>query len=416
MLMMVIKGLKLLGLVLPMGLWAGCQPTEAPPLKPRVGQALPWSGQAFDIMAEDLNGDRRADLTVVDHGGNHAQIFYQPAPRQFSQGPRFEGVGFHPGNLFRWPGEPARYLLSAEGDNAVRVLAADSATGFRVESQLEAVKPRYGSLFRWPGWGDSVVLSPFDMDSLFLLKQFDPATGKPEASVHVPLSEQPPSVLWPGPITVTDIDADGSDDLLYATPVTRQVFVVQAPKNTASKTKKKAKGKPQPNPIRPRLLAEDPKWGGPTQVLTADLDRDGAVDLLVPDETRPGKINVLLNDRRGVFKPVAPFESPNDRGITKLKTAVDKDGLRYILAAGFGSLTLHQMPDAWTPGQPLASRSIGWKSGGHASALALQDLDGDGWLDLVLGRVTGKDSLWVHYGPLWESFKTLSDQAYDLDD
>jgi hypothetical protein len=96
----------------------------------------------------------------------------------------------------------------------------------------------------------------------------------------VPTAEQAPSVLWPGPITVTDIDRDGSDDLLYATRVTRQVFVVQAAAEIAG--------------IRPRELAKNADWGGPSQVIAGDLNGDGAVDLSVPDETLPGKINVLI--------------------------------------------------------------------------------------------------------------------------
>lgn len=392
----------------------GCQDPDQPDTPSGFGQRIPWVGMAFDILAADLDGDSRPDLTVVDHGGNQAQIFYQQPPRQFTAGPRFDGVGFHPGNLFRWPGEPARFLLSAEGDNAIRVLSPDKAAGFKVESQLEAVKPRYGNLFRWPGWGDSLVLSPFDMDSLFLLKRFDPGTGKAEETLQIALAEQPPSVLWPGPLTVTDIDRDGSDDILYATPITRQVFAVQAPKNTESKSKKKAKGKPKPNPIKPRLLAESPGWGGPTQVLAADLDRDGADDLLVPDETKPGKINVIMNDGQGQFTVTQPLDSPNELGITKLQTAIDHDGQRYILAAGFGVMALHQVPEQWQVGQPMVSRHVRWKRGDYATALALHDLDGDGWLDAVLARQQGGE-LRVLYGPLWENFKQWSDPSVDLD-
>jgi hypothetical protein len=393
---------------------AGCQESSPPPVpKPIFGQTLPWSGEPFDLMAEDINGDSHLDLTVMDHGGNNAQLFYQDAQRQWSPGPSFTGVGFHPGNLFRWPGDPARYILSAEGDNAVRVLTADAAAGFKIESQLNEVKPRYGNRFRWPGWGDSLVLSPFDMDSLFLLKDYDPAQGKAAERIHVPLAEQPPSVLWPGPITVTDIDADGSDDLLYATPVTRQVFVVQAPRSVPITPKKKQK--PKQTPIKPRLLATDPLWGGPSQVVDGELNGDGWVDLLVPDETLPGKINVLVNVGQGSFKAAPSIDSPHDQGITELKTARDKDGLRYILSAGYGFLALYQVPIGWVPEQPLTPRAIRWKKADHATALALQDLDGDGWLDLVLGRSNGEKRLWVLYGPLWDRFAAMTAQQYDLD-
>jgi hypothetical protein len=394
----------------------GCEKLATTPFTPPIfGQWVPWAGQPFDIMVEDVNGDHKADLTVIDHGGNHAQIFYQTQLRQFGHGPVFAGVGFHPGNVFRWPGDPARFILSAEGDNALKVLTTDAVAGFKIESHLDAVKPRYGYRFRWPGWGESVVLSPFDTDSLYLLKNYDPASGNAADHLHVPLSEQPPSVLWPGPITVTDIDGDGSDDLLYATRVTQQVFVVQAPTPTPEVTSKKKK-KQKPPVIKPRLLASNPQWGMPSQVIDGDLNGDGAVDLLVPDETVPGRINVLINEGKGRFKPAPPIAVANDRGVTAMRSAIDKDGLHYILAAGHGVLSLYQVPLNWVPEQALTPLSVHWHSDNTATALAFRDIDGDGWLDLVLGRPQGEHSLWIQYGPLWDSFKVMSDQGFNLDD
>lgn len=391
----------LIGALLASGL-TGCD-TRPPPQSVVLewGQLLPWSGQAFDILIEDLDGDHQADMTVIDHGGNQAQIFYQRVPRQWTMGPAFAGVGFHPGNLIRWPGEPARFVLSAEGDNAVRVLRPDPEAGFKVESQRDETKPRYGQRFRWPGWGNSLVMSPFDTDSLFLLKGYDPVQGSAVDRVHVPTAEQAPSVLWPGPITVTDIDRDGSDDLLYATRVTRQVFVVQAAAEIAG--------------IRPRELAKNADWGGPSQVIAGDLNGDGAVDLSVPDETLPGKINVLLNDGQGTFKPAPPLASANDQGVTELKFGVDRDGQRYLLAGGYGTLSLYPMPQHWDEDEPVKPMTVRWAQNSHTTALVFQDIDGDGWLDLVLGRVQGERTLWVHYGPLRDSFQTMSDQGFDLD-
>jgi hypothetical protein len=408
---------RVLGIVLSASSLASCQESpKAPAAKPSFGLFLPWGGQAFDLMVEDLDGNRQADLTVIDHGGNHAQIFYQDLPRQFRVGPVFNGVGFHPGNLFRWPGDPARFILSAEADNAVRVLLPDPVAGFRIESQLDELKPRYGSRFHWAGWGESLALSPFDTDSLFLLKNYDPVQGKAAERIHIPLAEHPPSVLWPGPITVSDIDGDGSDDLLYATRVTREVFVVQAPSLAPAVSKNKKQKTPKPTAIKPRLLATDPQWGGPSQVIDGDFNGDGAVDLLVPDETLPGRINVLINEGKGHFKPAPSIGVPNNKGVTAIRTAVDQDGLRYILAAGHGVLSLYQVPLNWMPEKPLSPLSVHWNTDNAATALAFKDIDGDGWLDLVLGRPQGEQTLWIQYGPLWDSFKIMSEQAFNLDD
>jgi hypothetical protein len=62
----------------------------------------------------------------------------------------------------------------------------------------------------------------------------------------------------------------------------------------------------------------------------------------------------------------------------------------------------------------MVSRHVRWKRGDYATALALHDLDGDGWLDAVLARQQGGE-LRVLYGPLWENFKQWSDPSVDLD-
>jgi hypothetical protein len=59
---------------------------------------------------------------------------------------------------------------------------------------------------------------------------------------------------------------------------------------------------------------------------------------------------------------------------------------------------------------------VHWHSDNTATALAFKDIDGDGWLDLVLGRQQGEQTLWIQYGPLWDSFKIMSEQGFNLDD
>jgi hypothetical protein len=46
--------------------------------------------------------------------------------------------------------------------------------------------------------------------------------------------------------------------------------------------------------------------------------------------------------------------------------------------------------------------------------MIFDDLDGDGWLDGVIGKVSGKNPLWVVYGPLWEQFGKLAEQGFVL--
>lgn len=368
---------------------------------PTFGQYLPWKGEVFDLLAEDLNQDHLADIAVVDHGQSLAQLFYQTQDQKFTLGPNFHGVGFHPGNIIPWPSEPPQFVVSAEGDNEVRGLIPSDKGGFKVQSSLREGQPRYGNLFRWPDWGNGLAISPFGQDALVLLRDYDPGAGKAKSRLVIPLSKRPPSVLWPGRITVTDVDGNGVDDMVYATSMTRQVFAILDPKN------------PDEAPT-PKLLAENEKWGGPSQVIHADLNGDGRNDLLVPDETSPGKINILINEGGGAMTAAPPIESPDSKGITSLKTAIDKDGNRYIAAGGFGVMSLYQVPPSWTMGGTLNPLSIHWDPLSHASDLVLKDLNGDGWLDLVVGRWNSPGSLWVIYGPLWEKFQVMATQGFAL--
>jgi hypothetical protein len=73
------------------------------------------------------------------------------------------------------------------------------------------------------------------------------------------------------------------------------------------------------------------------------------------------------------------------------------------------------MPQHWDEDEPVKPMTVRWAQNSHTTALVFQDIDGDGWLDLVLGRVQGERTLWVHYGPLRDSFQTMSDQGFDLD-
>ena len=53
-------------------------------------------------------------------------------------------------------------------------------------------------------------------------------------------------------------------------------------------------------------------------------------------------------------------------------------------------------------------------SGDVAHDMLLDDLDNDGAQDLVLGRISGKENVWVCYGNLWEHFAELESVGFVL--
>jgi hypothetical protein len=98
----------------------------------------------------------------------------------------------------------------------------------------------------------------------------------------------------------------------------------------------------------------------------------------------------------------------------ELRTAVDRDGLRYVMAAGYGAITLYRLPKGWREGDAVPQTHVGWMAGDTTHALVLKDLDGDGWVDAVLGRRAGEQNVWVVFGPLWQQFQAMEKRQYVL--
>ena len=395
----------------------GCQPKEPEQKPPESGaaQAVPvelpgqtrlaWEGQVFDLSLEDLDADGRKDLISVDHGGNQARLITQSAAQQWGGQREYKGVGFHPGNILNWPGTTKTLILGAEGDNAIRALLPDAGEGLKVVSNLKEVAPRYIERFRWPGWGESLVVSPYANGYVVLLKNYDPLKGQAEERVVVPLSGKAHSIRAAERVTVADVDGDGIDELLLVISVTNELLQIKFPGP-------KSKAPPQPTRIH-----QDEHWGAANEAHAIDLDRDGDQDLLIPDEIGPapkGVIHVLLNQGKGKFREGASIPFPKPDGVQELSVGRDQDGLDYIFAVGFGGLALYQVPEGWKDGTAIPVRGLDWAADDYSRSIKFVDVDGDGWLDALVGRVYSDKPVWIAYGPLWQRFADLAAAGFSL--
>jgi hypothetical protein len=368
---------------------------------------IAFAGDATDVLADDFDGDGRPDLAFTAHAQNDTQVFYQRAPRRFAPGPRVEAVGFHPGELLRLPVKNrSLYLMSAEGEGRLLVMEPAPDGGLAVVANRLLGQPLSAAVFHWPGWGLGLAVAPRSKSEVVLFKGFDPLTGKDEQATELPL---PHNYIQVGRIAATDLDGDGIDELVFATSLTSDVWVIHCPKKSGE-------------PPHIELLWHDPHNGMARHVLPVDINGDGYADLLVPDETEQADtgvavINVLLNDQRGQFQLASEIPFPSRQrseggmpGIRGLDFGSDKDGARYLFAAGYESFALFRFPADWAVGKPEV-RTLNLQQTEGMHKVLLRDLDGDGWLDAVVARGKEQDAGLILYGPLWDNFAKLAEKG-----
>lgn len=362
---------------------------------------LPFAASASDVLVDDFDGDGRLDIGFTSHGENFSQIFYQRGARVFEAGPLIMAVGFHPGNLIKLPiAERSAYLMSGEGAGRLYTLEAAEDGSLVVIAQAKIPSPRFATTFRWPGWGLGIMAVPFKSPSIILLKQYDPHKVKAAQRVDLQISG---TAYSPQSVATADLDGDGADELILPLYDLGTLKVIRYPGPDSLPDMETLWNSPQLGPVK--------------HIVAADVNSDGRTDLLAPQEAPipedgdQAVINILLNDGKGSFSlaklPFAtrPRAEGGMPGIRALDTAVDRDGLRYLFAAGYQAFALYQL----APGVELGaapSRQLPFEATEAIFKAVLRDVDGDGWLDAVVARGRDHDAGLVIFGPLWEHFTT----------
>lgn len=367
---------------------------------------LPFGGAASDVLVDDVDGDGRLDLAFTSHGENFTQVFYQREARVFEPGPAVESVGYHPGNLLRLPLEDrASYLMSAEGEGRLLTMEHGPGGGLDVVAEARVRYPRFAAAFDWPGWGMGIAVAPFSPASVILLKNYDPHAASASTLLDFSLR----GTAYPlDSMTIADLNGDGADEIILPIKQTGTLRVIRYPGADA-----------QPEI---ETLWDTQRFGPVKHVVAADVNGDGLVDLLAPEESpKPdgpdvALINLLINNGEGGFDLVElPFPAPPRSeggmpGIRALDTGLDRDGLRYVFASGYDAFVLFQLSgNRALPDTEFRRIAFAGKEGNFKAVL--RDIDGDGWLDAVVARGRDVDAGLVIFGPLWEYFDSHADDG-----
>jgi hypothetical protein len=131
-----------------------------------------------------------------------------------------------------------------------------------------------------------------------------------------------------------------------------------------------------------------------TTITSADVNRDGFVDLIVPHR-EGGQSHVYLNDGKAGFSKRLPFGPPDASIRVAAPTDLDGDGLADIVAIDERRGTfifLGQQGGTFGTGLPLG------ESKPTPYALAVGDLNLDGKIDVIVGHVEASSSVYFNDG------------------
>jgi len=344
---------------------------------------LSTGASPFSLAAGDVDRDGDLDLVAGNYGDpSSLAFFYQDEPRRFLEQPALS----NPGGLIS-----AVAVADLDGNGFLDVICAnshrdspfltvfkqDALRSFRQAHSLQTGRPT-----------KSVAVGDIDGDGAF-----DLVSGNPGGTLTVFLQGRergifptpPTEIQVPGTgptwVITSDLDRDDRLEVVSANLLTRdvRVFSYQAPNSF---------------PLQ-HVLPGLPVGYQPTTVTAADVDGDGAADLVAtawaPGPGR-GSLTIFFQDRTGQFpRSQAQTLVAGDNPQAATAADLDGDGDIDLACVNYGSGTVSVFLQI-APRVFVASRSL--STGRAPYGLVAADLDGDGDTDLA---AAGQADIAVYY-------------------
>lgn len=312
------------------------------------------------------------------------------------------------------PETPEPVLNDLDGNGFGDLVLGDYDRGYVAASTGSTLRP----LARRAGAGGEVLMGDFDANgTLDLLRVDGEAPTLVLTAILTGARRQTSSVRTPRvrPTTgadqdflAADVDGDGADDIVIATPAGKGVEL----------TVSRNRGDGSFTGAERWLVGRGLGWDG-TSWAVADFDGDGRDDLVHCDPDRGGAYDrpgraTLLRSTGSAFAPLgAPLVIPKDYGDTFISlesfAAADVDGDGAVELVGYTPYGLDAVIWRWN-GVEFRGQAV-WadhesEAGGEGLYGTLADVDGDGRADIV---TIGIDAIRVHlstgtsfaYAPAW---------------